>query len=72
MVMSMVNEARYTDGGYKVVVVASVLIFLQFVMVFGRYYSRRLQKVLLEADDCVLLLATVRPSWRPMKTRTRS
>ncbi|KAL9048407.1 MAG: hypothetical protein Q9206_006047 [Seirophora lacunosa] len=28
-------------------------------MVFGRYYSRRLQKVLLEADDCVLLLATL-------------
>ncbi|KAL8652631.1 MAG: hypothetical protein Q9210_002574 [Variospora velana] len=64
----MANEARYGDGGYKVVVVASVLIFMQFIMVFGRYYSRRLQKVLLEADDYVLLLATVRPSWKPVMT----
>lgn len=66
--MSMANEARYGDGGYKVVVVASVLIFMQFIMVFGRYLSRRLQKVLLEADDYVLLLATVRPSWKAMMT----
>ncbi|KAL8727192.1 MAG: hypothetical protein Q9166_006229 [cf. Caloplaca sp. 2 TL-2023] len=27
-------------------------------MVYGRYYSRRLQKVMLEADDYVLILAT--------------
>ncbi|KAI4131128.1 MAG: hypothetical protein LQ341_006387 [Variospora aurantia] len=66
--MSMANEVRYGNEGYKVVVVASVLIFMQFIMVFGRYLSRRLQKVLLEADDYVLLLATVRPSWKPVMT----
>ena len=53
-------ETDYSQQGYKAVVVASVLIFMQFLMVFGRYYSRRLQKVMLEADDLVLLLATVR------------
>lgn len=54
------DDNRYGHGGYKAVVVASVLILMQFLMVFGRYYSRRLQKVMLEADDYVLLLATVR------------
>lgn len=58
--MSLMDETRYSQGGYKTVVVASVLIFMQFLMVFGRYCSRRLQKVMLEADDFVLLLATVR------------
>ncbi|KAL9020813.1 MAG: hypothetical protein Q9185_001997 [Variospora sp. 1 TL-2023] len=61
--MSMANEVRYGNGGFKVVVVASVLIFMQFIMVFGRYLSRRLRKVLLEADDYVLSLATSFISW---------
>lgn len=53
------NESRYGNGGYKVVVVASVLFLMQFLMVFGRCYSRRLQHVKFEADDYVLVLATV-------------
>ncbi|KAL8749398.1 MAG: hypothetical protein Q9184_006821 [Pyrenodesmia sp. 2 TL-2023] len=57
--MSIAFDTRYGEGGYKAVVVASVLILLQFLMVSGRYYSRRMQKVMLEADDYVLLLATL-------------
>lgn len=52
-------ETRYSDGGYKAVVVASVLVLMQFIMLFGRYYSRRLQRIMLEIDDFVLLLATL-------------
>ncbi|KAL9026495.1 MAG: hypothetical protein Q9196_004844, partial [Gyalolechia fulgens] len=52
-------ETRYSDGGYSAVVVASVLVLLQFLMVGGRYFSRRVQKVKLEADDFALLLATL-------------
>lgn len=57
--MSFLNENQYGHGGYKVAVVSAVLILMQFLMVYGRYYSRRLQKVLLQADDYVLILATV-------------
>lgn len=53
------DESSYGDEGYKVVVVASVLVLMQCLMVFGRCYSRRLQHVMLEADDYVLILATV-------------
>ncbi|KAL8933063.1 MAG: hypothetical protein Q9211_005985 [Gyalolechia sp. 1 TL-2023] len=56
-------ETRYSDGGYSAVVVASVLVLLQFLMVGGRYFSRRVQKVKLEADDFALLLATGYISW---------
>lgn len=62
--MSIAFDTRYGEGGYKAVVVASVLILLQFLMVSGRYYSRRMQKVMLGADDYVLLLATVSRRWR--------
>ncbi len=57
--MSVTYDTRYGEGGYKAVVVASILIFMQFLLVSGRYYSRRMQKVMLEVDDYVLLLATV-------------
>lgn len=57
--MSILNENQYGYGGYKVAVVSAVLILMQFLMVYGRYYSRRLQKVILQADDYVLILATV-------------
>lgn len=57
--MVVEDESDYGDGGYKVVVVASVLVLVQFLMLFGRCYSRRLQHVMLEADDHVLILATV-------------
>ena len=48
----------YGHGGYKVVVVASVLILMQSLMVCGRLLSRHLQKAALAADDYVLFLAT--------------
>ncbi|KAL9601457.1 MAG: hypothetical protein Q9219_002523 [cf. Caloplaca sp. 3 TL-2023] len=57
--MSIVDETRYSHDGYQTVIVASVLIFMLFLMVFGRFYSRRMQKVMLEVDDLVLLLATL-------------
>ena len=56
---SFIEFSYYGHGGYAVVVVACVLIMMQFLLVFGRYFSRRLQKVMLEADDWVLILATV-------------
>ena len=57
---STVMEAdNYAHGGYKVVIVASVLILMQTLMVGGRLLSRRLQKVWLGIDDYVLISATV-------------
>jgi len=56
---SFVNVPSYQDGGYKVVVVAGVLIMMQLLMVFGRLMSRRLKNAGLAADDYVLLLATI-------------
>ncbi|KAL8964201.1 MAG: hypothetical protein Q9183_004621, partial [Haloplaca sp. 2 TL-2023] len=53
------DETRYVEGGYKVVIVAVVLLFMQSLLVTGRCYSRRMQKIMLEADDYVLLLATL-------------
>lgn len=50
---------NYAHGGYKVVVVASILILMKVLMVGGRLLSRRLQKVWLGVDDYVLILATV-------------
>ena len=51
---------NYDYGGYKVVIVAAILIFMQISMVSGRLFSRRLQKVWLGIDDYVLISATVR------------
>lgn len=49
----------YAYGGFKVVVVASILILMQMLMVGGRLVSRRLQKVWLGIDDYVLISAAV-------------
>jgi len=49
----------YGDNGYRVVVVALLLVVMQTLMVTGRLVSRRLQKVRLGADDYVLVSATV-------------
>lgn len=57
--MSILKQNQSEDGGYKVAIVSAVLILMQLLMVCGRYYSRRLQKLLLQADDYVLTLATV-------------
>ncbi len=49
----------YGHGGWKVVVVAGLLIVMQSLMLAGRYISRRLKETSLAADDYVLVLATV-------------
>ena len=55
---SFENITDYGHGGYKVVIVASVLILMQSLMVGGRLLSRYLKKAPLAADDYVLFLAT--------------
>ncbi|KAL8865719.1 MAG: hypothetical protein Q9174_006735, partial [Haloplaca sp. 1 TL-2023] len=57
--MSIMDEARYLEGGYKVVVVAAVLLFMQSLLVTARCCSRRMQKITLEVDDYVLVLAAL-------------
>lgn len=51
--------AGFGNGGYKVVIVALLLVVMQTLMVTGRLVSRRLQKVMLGADDYALVSATV-------------
>ena len=53
------NINSYAHGGFKVIIVAVLLIVMLFLMVGGRLTSRKLQKVEFGADDYVLLLATV-------------
>lgn len=48
----------YGDGGWKVIIVAVVLISLQILMVTGRFASRTLKKVGVKVDDYVLLFGT--------------
>lgn len=56
---SFVDITSYGHGAFKVVVVATLLIAIQLLMVGGRFLSRKLRKVPLAADDCVLLIATI-------------
>lgn len=56
---SSVDVADHSHGGWKVVIVAVLLIFMQTLMVAGRFVSRKMNKVALEADDYVLLFATL-------------
>ena len=56
---SYVSVTDYGDGGWKVVVVAGILISMQALMITGRYVSRRMRKVSLAIDDYTLLLAVV-------------
>lgn len=56
---AFVDVTAISDGGYKVVIVAGVLIVMLFLMVFGRLISRRLNQAGMGADDYVLLIATV-------------
>lgn len=49
----------YGYGGYRVVVVASILTLMQALMVGGRLLSRRIQKARIGVDDCILISATV-------------
>lgn len=49
--------ADYGHEGWKVIIVAAILILMQFLMVSGRFASRKMQKVSLATDDFVLLIA---------------
>ena len=55
---TFMNSPNFEDGSYKTVMVAGILIIMQFLMVSGRFVSRRLNKAGQAADDYVLLLAT--------------
>ena len=56
---AFVDVTAFSDGGYKVVIVAGVLIVMLFLMVFGRLISRKLTQAGMGPDDYVLLIATV-------------
>ena len=49
----------YGDGGWKVTLVAAILIFMQILAVSGRIISRSMKKARLAVDDYVLILGTV-------------
>ena len=49
----------YDHGGWKVIVVASILVFMLVSMLLGRLVSRSLKKSTLQKDDFMLLAATV-------------
>ena len=57
--MSPVDVMYYGNEGWKVVVVAAILTFMQILMVCGRVVSRRLKKTQLARDDYALLGGTV-------------
>ena len=56
---SYLDITSYGHGAFKVIVVAVLLIFMQILMVGGRFISRKLKRVPLAADDYVLLTATI-------------
>ena len=56
---SFVKITDHGHGGWKVAIVAAVLIVMQSLMLVGRYVSRRLRNVSLASDDYMLLLATI-------------
>ena len=59
MAPNVANAAYYGNKGYKVAIVAILLIVMQVLMVSGRLVSRRLQKVMLGIDDYMLLPGSV-------------
>ena len=56
-VMSVMSHG---SGGWKVVLVSTILIFMQILMICGRGVSRRLKKTQLASDDYMLIVGTVR------------
>ena len=54
-----ITVTELSHGGWKVMIVAVVLIVMQSLMVIGRFISRKMQKAALAADDYILLLATI-------------
>lgn len=69
---SVINIMDYGHDGYRVVLVAILMIVMQILMLTGRLVSRRLQKVMLGADDYVLVSATVRSEACEQRTRLTS
>ena len=59
MTSTTMEVGDYAYDGFKVIVVASILILMQMLVVGGRLISRRLQKVWLGIDDYVLISAAV-------------
>lgn len=55
---SFVDVTDFSHGGYKVVIVAGVLILMLLLMVTGRLVSRRLKRAGVAVDDYFLLVAT--------------
>ena len=49
----------YGDGGWKVTLVAAILIFMQLLAISGRIISRSMKKASLAVDDYFLILGTV-------------
>ena len=60
MALNKIEVGSYGQGGYKVVIIAGVLILMQTLMVCGRLLSRKIQKVWFGIDDYFLISATVR------------
>ena len=54
---SFADITSYSDGAYKVIIVAALLVALQILMVGGRFASRKIRKAPLAADDFMLLIA---------------
>ena len=56
---TFVDVTHFNHDGYKVIIVAGVLILMLLLMVTGRLVSRRLKRAKVAADDYVLLIATI-------------
>ena len=71
MTSTTMDAGNYAHGGYKVAIVASILILMQTLMVGGRLLSRRLQKVWLGIDDYILISAAVSSYYIYRTSRTQ-
>ena len=56
---SFTDVTSYGHGAFKVIIVAALLIFMQSLMLGGRFLSRKIRKAPLAGDDYVLLSATI-------------
>ena len=56
---AFLDVTGFSDGGYKVVIVAGVLTLMLSLMIFGRLVSRRLTQAGMGPDDYVLIIATI-------------
>lgn len=58
------------QDGWKVIVVGSVLMFMQLLMLCGRLVSRSLKKSRLQKDDMMLIIGVVSSSHRPYSSKS--